>query len=861
MKQIKFLMLVIILTVFQFNTSFANTVELQDWKEGLKECAKDSDGFWIDILVDESSSMNTNDPKNQSFPASYALIEEIDAKLGDLNNLNKDVYLNLYAYSGTIRAIYSTGLPATSNELREVPNLKWTYTGDGTDISIVFAQLLMNLSDQYDGLKDTDASLFKTPELSVASSNLNLCHVGLVITDAAFGGYQGYQQLVDAFLSFDDSYLLVGHIGASNQDFNSLSSVVSKDNGLAIKIDDMNNIFLLWEEVIDILDANEDTEGEVKVAENVKVEICDENTVVTSNNNCSYTLSLEAFAEKYTLFGGVRDQNKQPSNLDGLVLRITGPNSNKGTDISLSNREETTKDIQGVSFTVDPGRSKFKISLSPTSKEFRDFVGDWTFQIYSKNNNNNRYVLIDEKIYGELKAYLTGPASSIPFIEACYDLKLEKLNDGSVFNEADFEVNNVEFRFQNQNGGELLDVATVEKNGLQYCFTFNEKISNSTVYIKPKVSIKVNSAAGEFDFNTSTQETKVEVGFIPEGIEVKNFDNNLLRSSASLGEVTISQSGVENYLLKTEAENSTIFLDCSTEWKPVEADTTKPNYGFVLNLNDQEIGCGEELTIQNPGTYEFNFVLDIQEIFEGKGDLKLDISIFDTTYGNDELVGKAQFIQPIYFVPFSSKILWVLIVMISVIVGAFGMNTLLSQSQKGFTFPTNKQAINLVINKDTPLEEFSNELTNTDPINLPSGKLKSKEINGIKFSSHSGMNNTNKIFLNSSGPVYLGSNSDPSKYLLKNDFNLETLILYSIENQEKVRLVLFLNTSTQIEELEIDTLYESITTKFQNNKDEENDDKKDDIFTNNDWDEKEVVNDIDFLDDDLSDDDFSDDDF
>ena len=232
----------------------------------------------------------------------------------------------------------------------------------------------------------------------------------------------------------------------------------------------------------------------------------------------------------------------------------------------MSNREETTKDIQGVSFTVDPGRSKFKISLSPTSKEFRDFVGDWTFQIYSKNNNNNRYVLIDEKIYGELKAYLTGPASSIPFIEACYNLKLEKLNDGSVFNEADFEVNNVEFRLQNQNGGELLGVATVEKNGLQYCFTFNEKISNSTVYIKPKVSIKVNSAAGEFDFNTRTQETKVEVGFIPEGIEVKNFDNNLLRSSASLGEVTISQSGAENYLLKTEAENSTIFLDCSTEW-------------------------------------------------------------------------------------------------------------------------------------------------------------------------------------------------------------------------------------------------------------------------------------------------------
>ena len=56
-------------------------------------------------------------------------------------------------------------------------------------------------------------------------------------------------------------------------------------------------------------------------------------------------------------------------------------------------------------------------------------------------------------------------------------------------------------------------------------------------------------------------------------------------------------------------------------------------------------------------------------------------------------------------------------------------------------------------------------------------------------------------------------------------------------------------------------MYESITTKFQNKKDVENDGKKDDIFTDNDWDGEEVVDDTDFSDDDFSDDDFSDDDF
>ena len=102
----------------------------------------------------------------------------------------------------------------------------------------------MNSAGNNQTLRDSNPGLFKTPELSVTSSQLNLCHVGLVITDAAFSGYDGYKELVDLFLTYEDNFLLVGHIGASNEDFNSLSNVISKDKGLAIKIDDMNNIFL-----------------------------------------------------------------------------------------------------------------------------------------------------------------------------------------------------------------------------------------------------------------------------------------------------------------------------------------------------------------------------------------------------------------------------------------------------------------------------------------------------------------------------------------------------------------------------------------------------------------------------------------
>ena len=46
-------------------------------------------------MVDESSSMNGNDPLDQSFKATYALIEEVEAKLDDFNDLNKN-YIQTY---------------------------------------------------------------------------------------------------------------------------------------------------------------------------------------------------------------------------------------------------------------------------------------------------------------------------------------------------------------------------------------------------------------------------------------------------------------------------------------------------------------------------------------------------------------------------------------------------------------------------------------------------------------------------------------------------------------------------------------------------------------------------------------------
>ena len=98
-----------------------------------------------------------------------------------------------------------------------------------------------------------------------------------------------------------NNFLLAGHIGTSG--FENLEKNIKSENGIAIKIDNLNNIFLIWEEVADAINpSDEELDGEITTAKDVKIEICDEQTVLTQNNSCSYTLSLEAFAETYTLF-------------------------------------------------------------------------------------------------------------------------------------------------------------------------------------------------------------------------------------------------------------------------------------------------------------------------------------------------------------------------------------------------------------------------------------------------------------------------------------------------------------------------------------------------------------------------------
>ena len=47
------------------------------------------DGFWVDVAIDESISMDTYDPYDKAQAATFGLIEELSLKVDKFNNLEK----------------------------------------------------------------------------------------------------------------------------------------------------------------------------------------------------------------------------------------------------------------------------------------------------------------------------------------------------------------------------------------------------------------------------------------------------------------------------------------------------------------------------------------------------------------------------------------------------------------------------------------------------------------------------------------------------------------------------------------------------------------------------------------------------
>ena len=74
--------------------------DLEIWKESVTDCVKDQnkDGFWVDVAIDESISMDTYDPYDKAQAATFGLIEELSLKVDKFNNLEKEIYFNFYPF-------------------------------------------------------------------------------------------------------------------------------------------------------------------------------------------------------------------------------------------------------------------------------------------------------------------------------------------------------------------------------------------------------------------------------------------------------------------------------------------------------------------------------------------------------------------------------------------------------------------------------------------------------------------------------------------------------------------------------------------------------------------------------------------
>ena len=831
-----------LLVVFSFqplalaeNLNSNHEQDLETWKESITDCVKDQnkDGFWIDVAIDESGSMETEDPQNKALEATFGLIEELSLKVDKFNNLEKEIYFNFYPFSTGITSAYSTGKPATKSELESITPNSWTYTGGGTAFDIVFYYFLKNSKSGIQNLSWSQTAPLP-PTYSVNSKDSNLCHVAIFLTD---GDSYGYKDLAEQFLNQEHTFLLTAQIGrdSSFEDLknnltNSQTLGGPKNNAITLKIDNLDEIFTLWSEILDTIEDTilQNDEGAISLGES-KIDICSAGTLPRSDEQCLYNFTLTAFADTYYITGGALSNSGSNANIDDLILRITPPDTNIGTEFDLGNRDKQPKNIKNVEVTVDPGRTKFSIKVDPQKNNFRDWVGEWSIEILLKNTSsiNNRVAFIDQSVTGQVTTSLDGPEQAVPYKEVCYSI-LYKDKSGSIFSSTDYTPGNVDFRVQNSNGKDINDAVVINpKDDGSFCFIFNDSVTNSIVYMKPLVKISVESKAGEFEFPTTYEEKLIKVGNAPSQATLEGFIGKDYKETANTG--VLENSDV--YTITTENPETKIYIECSKSWNSEEEGIIEPQKNIRFVGKDIDVACGEEFTLVTPGSYEFGTNLTIDSIGNGAGILSYDVEVFDTTF-NKRSLSSAEFTVLTYYVSTTSRIINSLILLLSSLVGIFGLDISLKNIFKGFRFPANLRAVMFNMKKDESLEEFEKSFKSSSPMNLTGSKrIKSQTIHPITFYVKSGLKNANSIFVKGTGLVYKNDLQDPIDSISSKEFN--ELIVYSVSSNEECSGLVFVDDTFNPEAFDVARIYYLVSSKLNSNNSSVDDKTKTSFIDNN----------------------------
>jgi len=793
--------------------------DLETWKENITECAQDEDknGFWVDVAIDESTSMSLDyDPEYKALQATFALIEELSLKVDKFNDLDKDIYFNFYPFATNIVSPYSTGKPTTKKELESIPRKNDYGSGSGTDFSKVFYYFLKNSnSSTVDPFWPQPSTAPLPPVFSVNSKDLKLCHVAIFLTD---GGSEGYETYANNFLNQDHTYLLTAQIGPKTK-YDELKKKLSNnqtlggpnENSIVIKIDDLDELFTLW---ADVLDTIEDTviqsvEDATSLGD-IEIEICAGDTLPRSNEKCLYNFTLTAFADTYYITGGALSNSGSNANIDDLILRITPPDTNIGTEFDLGNRDQQTNNIKNVQVTVDPGRTKFSIKVDPQKNNFRDWVGEWIIEILLKENSsiNNRVAFIDPEVVGIVETFLNGPDQAIPFEEACYSINYED-KSGRIFNSKDYSPGDVTFRIQDKNGNDLSNIVKIaKKDDGVYCFSFNESASNSDIYVKPIAEILVTSKAGEVPLPTISIEKLIKVGNAPSEATLEGFIGKDYKETANTG--VLENSDV--YTITTENPETKIYIECSQNWDPEEEGNVEPQKSIRFIGKDIDVACGEEFTLVTPGSYEFGTNLTIDSIGNGAGILSYDVEIYDTTF-NKRSLGSAEFTVLTYYVSTTSRIIYSLILLLSSLVAIFGLDISLKNIFKGFRFPANLRVVMFTMKKEESLEEFEESFKSLSPMNLTGSKrIKSQTLHSITFYVKSGFKNANSVFVKGPGLVYKNDLQNPIDSISSKEFN--ELVVFSVTDNEECSGLVFVDETFDSQVFDVSRVYYLVSSKL-----------------------------------------------
>jgi hypothetical protein len=846
---------------------------LEQWKENLKECVKDENkaGFWVDLALDESGSMQDFDPQRKALQATADLIEELSNKVDRFNDLDKDIYFNFYPWSANVTSVYSTGKPIEEQELENLlPLEKYYKTGGGTAFDRPFYQIYQNSISNpddptwlYDGRKDTSIiSLAKQQgyeiagppiKLDVNSKDLDLCHIAIFLTDGENLSNGYWEDYANKYLNQDHTFLLaiqVGKKGYREPDTegyykqlkkqlaneNVLGGPDGKNNALVLKIESTDELFLLWEEVTDAAEegARESSNKEDRTElPEVIIEICPSSTVPRENDKCGYNFELNPLAENYFIEGSVKNSDGSNGSIEDLELRIIPPNQNTSLDFSLSEITSTT--IKDVDFIITPKRKTFLIYLTPQSnKKDPIWLGNWTLEVAVKGEGevDGRYIKISPEIKAEATASLSGNLKPIPFEESCYDILFTGKN-GKTVSTKQYSNISVEILVEDSLAQTIdQNYYSDYKKENQYCFEFKSELSNEEIVLIPKAGFITKEGT---EIPTKYLKFNVTIGQEPQKATISNFQDLDFGNTGT----TKTYENLEIYTVVIEQDSAVISFTCSNKiWDSEESQ--QPNHEFRFVSQNIQASCGEDVVLKK-GSYSFSALMDIQNIYEGDGQLIYTVTVEDKTFDSKIIGGPSEFRVYTYFVPFTSRLMWAAILLILSLATSFGINRIIGALSKGFYFPQNFRVIQFNLNKDTSEEEFVEVFTSTTPKGLPSGKLRDREINGIKFYSKSGKASS-IIYLNAKRDVFRVSYSEPVNSIDVRD--LQNTTLYVTESQTNIDGVYFIDDEVELDN--IHDIFRELSAKLNNKgsisklSDEADDDKSGVEFSDSEEDEGSI---------------------